>query len=83
MVVWTPLSGDPGWPRAMVVWRAPRGRRVGSGICHNSLEIWNFNLMIPADYPERDPKGGIPSSVVADVRRMVASIWAILSLTPV
>ena len=30
----------------------------------------------PADLPEIDPKGGIPSSVVADFRRIVASTWA-------
>ena len=75
------VVGDPGQSQPL--------SRVNAGSTRSSGHLTQLSLNSepnfhgPADLPEFDPKGGIPSSVVADFRRIVASTWASLSLTPV
>jgi hypothetical protein len=62
----------------------PRLAEVDGGAAgREPIEVGEFVLGRGEALPEFDPKGGIPSPVVADFRRIVASTWASLSLTPV
>jgi hypothetical protein len=72
------VVGDPGQSQQLC---RVNGRSSG----HMTLLSMNSepNFHGPVDLPEFDPKGGIPSSVVADFRWILASTWVSLSLTPV
>ena len=66
------LSANPG--QSQLLSRVNAGSTRSSGHLTQLAVNSEPDSHGPADLPEFDPKGGIPSSVVADFRRIVASM---------